>query len=241
MHNHGVLGRYGYYFLGVGILFASVLTSAAVSANRMTSPSYAIDTSVAAAFGGQSSSTNYKMVSGLSEAINGSSASSSYKLGQGYVAQLEQSIQLSLSTASIALNTITPGVSKTGSVSAQVLTDAPSYSLSVAQSNDLKSGVNTIPAITGGTIASPSAWTEGTTKGLGLTMTAAPSLPAKWGTAGAYKYAAIPSSTTTLYTRSGYTGGTQDTVTMQPRVDITPTQAVGNYTNTMTVTVTTIP
>lgn len=241
MHNHGVLVRYGYFFFGVGILLLGLFAGATVSANRMTSPSYAIDTSVAAAFGGQSSSTNYRMVSGLSEAINGSSASSSYKLGQGYVAQLEQSIQLSLSTASIALNTITPGVSKTGSVSAQVLTDAPGYSLSIAQNNNLTSGVNTIPAISSGTIASPSAWTEGATKGLGLTMTAGPSLPAKWGTSGAYNYAAIPSSTTTLYTRSGYTGGVQDTVTMQPRVDIVSTQAAGNYTNTMTVTVTTIP
>ncbi len=230
------------YGRGLGVMLVAVLGVAApVSADRLVSPSYTLDTSVAAPFGGQASSTNYKMITGGGEAINGSSASSSYKLGQGYVAQLEQSIQLSLTTSNIALGTITPGVSNTGAVSAQVLTDAPSYSLSVAQDNNLTSGVNTIPAISGGTIASPVAWIEGTTKGLGLTITGGPSVPGKWGTVGNYGYAAIPSSTTTLYTRSGYTGGAQDTISLQPRVDTTTAQPTGNYTNTMTITATIIP
>lgn len=230
------------YGRGIGAVVVAALSIAVpVSADRMISPSYTLDTAVAAPFGGQTGSTNYKMVVGGGESINGSSASSSYKLGQGYVAQLEQSMQLSLTTANIALGTITSGVSKTGAVSAQVLTDAPGYALSIAQDGNLTSGVNTIPAIGSGTIASPVAWIEGTTKGLGLTITAAPNIPAKWGTTGNYGYAAIPSSTTTLYTRSGYTGGVQDTISLQPRVDISTTQAVGSYTNTVTITVTIIP
>ncbi|OGL22608.1 hypothetical protein A2707_04825 [Candidatus Saccharibacteria bacterium RIFCSPHIGHO2_01_FULL_45_15] len=219
----------------------SLFVAAPVYADSMSSTSYKIDTSVAAPFGGQAGSSNYKMVVGGGEALTGSGASTSYKLSHGYVAQLQQSVQLSLTTASIALGTLTPGVSKTGTVSAQVLTDAPSYSLSIAQNNNLTSGINTISAIPSGTIASPVAWVEGTTKGLGFTLTAAPALPGKWGTTGNYGYAAIPSATTTLYTRSGYSGGVQDTVTLQPRVDIAASQVAGNYTNTVTITATTIP
>ncbi|MBI3889263.1 hypothetical protein HY312_01640 [Candidatus Saccharibacteria bacterium] len=232
--------RAGWGMLAAAFI-ATVGIAVPVAADSMSSTSYKIDTSVAAPFGGQAGSSSYKMVIGGGEALNGSGGSASYKLSHGYVAQLQQSIQLNLTTASIALGTLTPGISKTGTVSAQVLTDAPSYSLSLAQNNNLTSGANTIPAISTGTIASPVAWVEGTTKGLGFTLTAAPSLPGKWGTAGNYGYAAIPSSTTTLYTRSGYTGGAQDTITVQPRVDISPSQLVGSYTNTITITATTIP
>lgn len=228
------------FFLGM-IATLSLTGVHSVYADSMSSTSYKIDTSVAAAFGGQAGSSNYKMVLGGGEALTGSEASTSYRLSHGYVAQLQQSIQLNLTTASIALGTLTPGVSKTGTVSAQILTDAPSYSLSIAQNNNLTSGANTISAIASGTIASPVAWVEGTTKGLGFTLTSAPALPGKWGTTGNYGYAALPSTTTTLYTRNGYTGGAQDTVSLQPRVDITASQVTGNYTNTMTVTATTIP
>lgn len=232
--------RVSIFFIGT-VATLSFVGATSVYADSMSSPSYKIDTSIAAPFGGQLGSSNYKMVVGGGEALTGSGSSASYKLGHGYVAQLQQSIQLNLTTASIALGTLTPGVSKTGAVSAQILTDAPSYSLSIAQNNNLTSGANTIPAIASGSIASPVAWVEGTTKGLGFTLTSAPALPGKWGSSGNYGYAAFPSSTTTLYTRSGYTGGAQDTVALQPRVDITPSQLVGNYTNTVTITATTIP
>lgn len=226
------------------LAIASIVTAGmtmSVAADRLSSPSYTIDTSVAAPFGGQTGSTNYKLVTGGGEAINGMAASSSYKMGSGYVAQLTQSIQLSLAQSTVALGTITPNISNTSTISATVATDAPGYSISINQNNNLTSGANTIPAITGGTIAAPASWTEGTTKGLGITLTGGPSIPAKWGTAGSYKYAAIPSALTTLYTRSGYTGGVSDTVTMQPRIDISPTQAVGSYSNIVTVTATLIP
>lgn len=212
-----------------------------VAADRLTSPNYMIDTSVAAPFGGQSSSSSYKLVSGGGEAINGLAASSSYKLGHGYVAQLAQSIQLSLAQSSVDLGSITPGISNTGTISASVATDAPGYSLFINQDGNLTSGSSTIPAISSGTIAAPSTWTEGATKGLGLTLTGGPSLPVKWGSSGSYNYAAIPSVATTLYTRSGFTGGASDTVTMQPRVDISASQPVGSYSNIVTLTATMIP
>jgi len=219
----------------------SLLVALPVAANRLSSPNYTIDTSIAAPFGGQTTSTNYKMVVGGGEAINGSPASSSYKLGQGYVAQLEQSLELTLSQSSVALGTITSGASKQASFSAAVITDAPGYNLAINQNANLTSGANTIPALASGTIASPISWTEGTTKGLGITITGGPSIPAKWGTAGGYKYAAIPSAATTLYTRSGYSGGVTDTITMQPRVDVTPSQPTGAYSNIVTITATMVP
>ena len=230
--------------VGKGMLVAAVAAigfTVPVAADRLSSPSYTIDTSVAAPFGGQTSSTNYKLVNGGGEAINGMAASSSYKLGQGYVAQLTQSLELSLAQPTVALGTITPGVSKTGTISASVITDAPGYSLSINQDTNLTSGANTIPAMTTGTIAVPTSWTEGTTKGLGITLTGGPSIPVKWGSTGSYKYAAIPNTATTAYTRSGYTGGVTDTITMQPRVDVATNQATGAYSNIVTITATLIP
>lgn len=223
------------------VLLALVAVAPSVEADRLSSPNYTIDTSIAAPFGGQTSSTNYKLVTGGGEPINGMAASSSYKMGMGYVAQLTQSIQLSLAQSTVALGTITPNISNIGTISATVATDAPGYSLSINQNNNLTSGANTIPALATGTIATPVSWTEGTTKGLGITLTGGPSIPVKWGTSGSYKYAAVPNTLTSLYIRSGYTGGVNDTVTMQPRVDISPAQAAGSYSNIITLTATLIP
>jgi hypothetical protein len=228
-----------------GIILIGVLTvvtgATPVAADRLTSPSYTIDTSVAAPFGGLSSSANYKLVTGGGEAINGMAANSSYKLGAGYVPQLAQSIQLSITQPSIALGTITPNVSKSNTLNATVATDAPGYSLAISQNANLTSGSNTIPALSIGTIASPISWTEGTTKGLGFAVTGGPSVPAKWGTSGNYKYAAIPSTPTVFFSRSGYTGGVNDSISLQPRVDVSPTQPTGSYSNIVTLTATLIP
>lgn len=231
--------RGGIGFIVVGIMAAGLTVP--VAADRLTSPSYQIDTSVGAPLGGQMGSTNYKMVVSAGEAAAGISASSSYKLGHGYVAQLAKSIQLTVLQPTLNLGTITPGVSKTSAVSSEILTDAPGYSLSINQNANLTSGSNTIPAIPSGTIATPAAWTEGTTKGLGITMTAGPSLPVKWGTTGAYMYAATPTAVTNIYSRIGYTGGVKDTVTIQTRLDINPAQLSGTYSNIVTLTATTTP
>jgi len=181
-------------------------------------------------------------VTGGGEAVNSNPvASSSYSLGQGYVAQLPQSIQLTIPEASVNLGTITPGISKKGNFTPRIVTDAAGYTLSLSQNANLTSGSNTIPAISGGTIATPVVWNEGTTKGLGLSLTAAPSLPAKWGTSGSYKYTAIPGSSTAAYTRTGYSGGAQDNLSMELRVDVPSSQAQGAYTSTVTLTATLTP
>ena len=225
----------------VAVIMAAGSFCATAMADSMSSSSYKIDTSVGAPFGGQAGSTNYKMVVSGGETNANSMASTSYKLGHGYIAQLAQSIQLTLVENPVAIGTVVPGASNTATLTSNILTDAPSYGLSIAQNANLTSGANSIPAISPGTIATPVLWSEGTTKGLGFTLISGPSIPAKWGTVGAYNYAAIPGADTTFYTRSGFTGGAQDTVVLQPRLDVASSQTSGSYSNTVTITATLVP
>ncbi len=135
---------------------------------------------------------------------------------------------------------LTPGISKSANVDIFVQTDAPGYSLAIDQNNDLTSGSYTIPAISG-SIGSPVSWSEGTTKGLGFSLygTNATGLPGTWNSGNSY--AAFPNSTTTFYTRTGYTGGQKDKHNMRLRLDVPTTQAAATYENTMTITGTMTP
>lgn len=140
----------------------------------------------------------------------------------------------------VSLNTITPGASQTAALDAIILTDAPDYTLSVNQNQNLTSGSNTIPAVSG-SIASPITWSEGSTKGLGFTLygTTATALPGKWSSGGAY--AAFPNSSTSFYDRSGFTSGAKDVLNIRLRADAATSQATGDYTNTITWTGTMTP
>jgi len=86
--------------LGLGFIALSIIVSCAVVpkafADVFTSTSYEIDASVSGSFGGQTTSTSYKMVSSGGESIIGNGAGGSYKMGQGYVAQLDKSLQLTV-------------------------------------------------------------------------------------------------------------------------------------------------
>lgn len=134
---------------------------------------------------------------------------------------------------------IVSGVSQTSAAQAVVQTDAPGYTLMLNQNQNLTSGGNTIPSVTNsGTIGTPAAWTESTTKGLGFTLTSASAtaLPGKWGTNPNYAYAAVPGTSTSFYTRTGYTSGGKDALGIQYRVDVPSNQTAGNYTNVVTYT-----
>jgi hypothetical protein len=137
----------------------------------------------------------------------------------------------------LALGTIA-GSSTTSSVDAIVRTNVSSYTIAVNQNHDLQSGVNTIPAI-GSTISSPAAWVEGTTHGLGFTVTSAPILDSKWGSGN--NYAAIPTTGTTFYSGSSHSSSVVDVINFQLRAGTATTQSSGNYSNTVTYTGTTIP
>lgn len=141
----------------------------------------------------------------------------------------------------VALGTITPGASNTVLADVVTLTDASGYTLAVNQNHDLTSGAYTIPAVSG-TIASPAAWSEGTTKGLGFTLTAtnATAIPGGWGSGA--NYAALPNAVTSFYTRSG-TQSAKDYLTLRLRADVANTQAATGaaYSNQVTITGTIVP
>lgn len=143
-------------------------------------------------------------------------------------------------TTGLTLGSVTPGTSNTVLQDVTVRTDSGAYSIAVSQDHNLQKGAVTIPAISGGTIASPAAWSEGTTKGLGFTLINAPGLDSKWGSGA--NYAALPGSATSFYTRSGHaSSNTIDVINSRLRLDTTTSQETGVYSNTVTYTGTTLP
>ena len=66
------------------------------TADRYSSSHYIIDASTGNSFGGAGSSASYKLVSSGGESIIGDGSGGSYKLGQGYVAQLQQALQMTI-------------------------------------------------------------------------------------------------------------------------------------------------
>ncbi len=141
----------------------------------------------------------------------------------------------------VSLGSVVPGTSNTTLADAIVLTDAPSYLLAISQNNNLTSGAYTVPSVSG-TIAAPTPWTEGTTKGLGFTLSAtnATAIPGVWS--GGNNYAAFPGAATTFYSRAGQQA-TPDYVTLKLRLDVPASQAVTAtpYSNTVTLTGTITP
>jgi hypothetical protein len=142
----------------------------------------------------------------------------------------------------LSLATVVPGASNSTTFDVITDTSGSSYNLAINQDHDLRNLQNasyTIPAISG-SIASPAAWSEGTTKGLGFSVVSstatAPS--ASWG-AGS-NYAALPSVATAFYTRSGIQNG-KDTVALKLRSDVASVQPSGAYQNIMTITGTANP
>lgn len=139
----------------------------------------------------------------------------------------------------LTLQTIIPGASNTSPFSIITQTTAGGYNLAINQDHNLQNGTNTIPGISG-SIASPIAWNEGTTKGLGFTLTNtnATAISGIWNNGAAY--AALPTNATTMYTRTGQQSS-KDVLNLQLRADAPSSLPSGAYTNTMTITGTTNP
>jgi hypothetical protein len=222
-----------------GIVWAILLSLVGVGgvwsaqAASFNSTNFSINGNIGDSMAGGQTSTNYQLTSAGGESIAGQSASSSYKLGQGYAAQLEKSLELTVSSGTFALGSLTPGTPVTSDVTVSVLTDAPGYGVAVQQDGPLTSGSNTITGISG-SVGSPAAWSNGTTKGLGFTLLSASATPldAKWGTGSAF--AAYPSSATTIYSRTGFSGGATDNLVVRTKLDVTASQPTGNYANQVT-------
>lgn len=140
----------------------------------------------------------------------------------------------------VALGTLTPNASNATLVDAIVDTNTESYSLAISQDKNLTSQMSTIPAISS-TITSPSAWAEGSTKGLGFSLVSAnaQAIDTKWNAGSSY--AAIPGTATTVYNRSGNQHPAKDTLTMRLRADVAASQPMGAYSNVVTMTGTYLP
>jgi hypothetical protein len=139
---------------------------------------------------------------------------------------------------------ISAGISSTALTDVIVRTDAGGYTLAINQDHNLThtDTVTTIPAVSY-SIGSGNTglWTEGTTKGLGFTLVAASGIESWWGSSPNYKYAAIPGAATTFHSHTGFLSGTPETNTVQFRLDVSPSQKSGTYSNTATFTATEIP
>lgn len=144
-------------------------------------------------------------------------------------------------TSAYTLPNVTPGQSQTYDVDAVVKTDAGGYDLYLQAPQLLKHTDNTttIPMMSG-SIASPGAWTEGTTKGLGFTVTSAAGvLESSW--ASGTLYAGVPSVATVYHTRTGMAGVVPEKTTLRFRADTTSSQKSGTYSTTIIYTATTKP
>ncbi|QQR52234.1 LamG domain-containing protein [bacterium] len=137
---------------------------------------------------------------------------------------------------------IVPGTSQTYLADAIVRTEAPGYDLYMNKTAPLThtDTTTTIPDISS-SISSPAAWSEGTTKGVGFTLTAGTQLSGAWGTNPNYMYAAIPSTSELYHTRTGENGGVAEVTTIQYRADTLSTQKQGLYKTTIIYSATAKP
>ncbi len=180
----------------------------------------------------------YGLMDTIGEPVVGIGVSEDYTAQAGFWYMVNNTLSLVLDSNIQDLGSIAPGVPNTGSTLATVTTDsAGGYDLLISQDHDLLhagDSTTTIPAFTG-SIATPSAWTDGTDVGLGFTVTDGTDVEAKWGVTPDFNYAAIPTTDTVFHEKVGYTSGGDDT-TVGYQIDVVSTQKSGTYTNTVTVT-----
>lgn len=230
--------------VSLSIASAVAAGATAVDAFNMSSTNYKVDNAAINSFGGDSSSANYQLTTSGGEPFIGAGSSENYRFNAGYVASLEHSITLTLDNLAVSIPAITPGTSQTATSSVSVFTDAAGYLLSARQDGDLRHTADpsaSIPVVdNGGTVGTPVAWTEGTTKGLGFTLTAGTSLEGKWGTNPNYNYAAFPTADTTIHDKPNYQN-TYDANTIQYRLDVAGNQIPGTYRTYVTYNATVKP
>ena len=93
-----------FHLVGLFAILAVILVGffSTASAERFTGGSYIIDASVVGnSFGGDTTGGSYKLTSSGGESIIGQGSGGSYKLNSGYVAQLQNSLQLTVQPANL--------------------------------------------------------------------------------------------------------------------------------------------
>lgn len=165
---------------------------------------------------------------------------------------VQSAIALTVSSNTYDFGNISAGTPKKGSagITAGVTTNAGNgYDLSVSDAiagNDScmlhTDAVTRIIDYTS-TIAAPSIWNDGASKGVGLTVFSADtSKEAKWGTGTTFndafnKYAGVPQAATAIHNSPAYKVG-EDHTDLAFAVDVAPDQKSGIYSGDVTLTVT---
>ena len=161
-----------------------------------------------------------------------------------------QYLALSISSGgTIAFGNITPGVPVcdiNGTVVSVTTSASNGYTLSVSDGSDTDSAMTHTDTTTkipdmAGTVASPVAWSDGVTTGLGISLFAADtSKEAKWGDglsacATGNKWAGVPASATVGHTSAGFHVGA-DTTSWGWKIDVPNTQKTGDYSGSVLFT-----
>jgi hypothetical protein len=213
----------------------------------MGSASYRIDSFSLNAFGGDATSATYGLTGSGGEEFIGLASSASYRVDAGYIAQLTNTISLTLDSLTVTIPNISPGStgnrpSSQATTQASVFTDAYGYNLNTSLSQRLtrQGDTTTIPDMTSpaGTISTPAAWTELTTYGLGFTVTGT-NAQAKWNSGTSYAAFPAPSASDTIHSPGTYfISSAPDVSTVHYRLAADATQAAGVYQTVVTYSVT---
>lgn len=191
------------------------------------------------------------MMGGISfPLINNVFAQVSTSTSQTINLTVNQTITLSLSTSTISLGSLTPGVAVSASSSATVATNsANGWNLKVNRN----SATSTLASSTSITFPDATAWngSNGTTSpGATLAFKVANTgtdaglySSTNWGATdvdGVAKYAGFPTAATTVASTNTY-AGTNQIIVLRVRADAPATQQATNYTGTITITAITNP
>lgn len=147
----------------------------------------------------------------------------------------------------VELGVLTAGTPVTGSTTCTVTTNnASGYTLNVKRDDaDTTMDNTTAPAVNitdlPNTVASPVAWSDGVTKGLGYTVasTTATGGNIAWSNGGA-SYAGFTAAGENLMTSTGYDAAATTTV-INYKLDVPATQQTGTYDGVITYTATVNP
>jgi len=149
-------------------------------------------------------------------------------------ATVASTINLYVSSTSLDLGTVTAGTDVYGSTELRVRTNATGYKTYARQNKQLdKSGIY-ITEVSMGSPAAPTGYIDGTTTGLAFSMSGVPAL-SKWNAAAGSvnaNYSSFTSGSAGVEVNSyGTYSAANTTTTVFYRLDVTPSQQSGVYSN----------
>jgi hypothetical protein len=218
-------------FLTVVLAFAfSKETSAQV---EQTSGSYKVKTPTLDESGPGKSSPSYGLGDSLGQTFQGKASSASYNIYAGFQYYGNALLTLSVScSAAVSIPAVNPGTPQSANDTCTITTNSTSgYTLYTWQDGDptrTSPPLETIPAAGLGSYAAPVPWVDGTSQGLGFSLSG-PTVEAKWASGANFaSFAAAPAAANTY--SSPLSGGTTD-VNLTYQFDAPITKPSGTYQN----------